>query len=86
MHEFIKKNSLIAGCACHSLQVVKDLEQANVDVDFYMKSFHPDNYWSATPKKERTGLFSVGQHDNMWCMRPEETTEFMKTVKKPLHS
>ena len=80
--EFIKKNGLIAGCACHNLEVPMALEKAGVDLDFYMKTFHSDNYWSATPKAERpaTGL---PRHDNMWCTDPQKTAAFMATVKKP---
>jgi hypothetical protein len=80
--EFAKTNGLIAGCACHDIQVPMTLEKASVDLDFYMKTLHHDNYWSATPKDKRSdggGAF----HDNMWCLKPEETIEFMKTVTKP---
>lgn len=79
--EFIRKNGLIAGCACHDLRVPMALEQAGVELDFYMKTFHHDNYWSATPKDERLD-YATAPHDNMWCLRPEETMEFMRTVKK----
>jgi hypothetical protein len=80
--EFIKKNGLIAGCACHNLEVPMALEKAGVGLDFYMKTFHHDNYWSATPKAERpaTGL---PRGDNMWCTDAPKTAEFMATVKKP---
>jgi len=80
--EFIKKNGLIAGCACHSLEVPIAMEKAGVKVDFYMKTLHSGDYWSATPKDEcpERGL---PPHDNMWCTRPEETIEFMRNVKKP---
>lgn len=79
--EFIKKNGLIAGCACHNLEVPMALEKAGVELDFYMKTLHSDDYWSATPKDERPE-FGLPRHDNMWCTNPEETIEFMKTVKK----
>ena len=79
--EFIKKNGLIAGCACHSLEVPMALEKAGVDVDFYMKTLHSDDYWSATPKAERPKR-GLPRGDGMWCTKPEETIEFMKTVKK----
>ncbi len=80
--EFIRKNGLIAGTAGHALEVPMALQTAGIDVDFFMKTLHGDNYWSATPEAERPkeGLPS---HDNMWCTRPAETIEFMKTVKKP---
>jgi hypothetical protein len=80
--EFIKRNGLIAGCACHSLEVPIALEAEGVDVDFYMKTLHSSDYWSATPKAERPER-GLPPHDNMWCTRPEETIKFMKNVKKP---
>jgi hypothetical protein len=80
--EFAKRNGLIAGSACHNLEVPAALEKAGVDLDFYMKTFHSDNYWSATPKAERPAQ-GLPPHDNMWCTQPEETAQFMATVKKP---
>ena len=80
--EFAKKNGLIAGTACHNLEVPMAMEKAGVDLDFYMKTFHSDNYWSATPKAERPAQ-GLPPHDNMWCINPEKTAEFMATVKKP---
>lgn len=80
--EFIRRNGLIAGCACHNLEVPMALEKAGVKVDFYMKTLHGDSYWSATPKAERP-KHRLPPHDNMWCTDPAETIEFMRTVKKP---
>jgi len=80
--EFIRKNNLIAGCACHNLEVPMALEKAGATPDFYMKTLHSDDYWSATPRAERPRQ-GLPSHDNMWCTQPEETIEFMKTVKKP---
>ena len=80
--EFIRQNGLIAGCACHSLEVPMALEKAGVEVDFYMKTLHSDNYWSATAKTERPSR-GLPPHDNMWCTNPAETIEFMRTVEKP---
>ena len=58
------------------------LEKEKVDVDFYMKTLHKDNYWSATPKEERPAT-GVPGHDNMWSVWPEKTIEFMNKVRKP---
>jgi hypothetical protein len=80
--EFIKDNGLIAGCACHALDVPRAMEKAGVELDFYMKTLHSDDYWSATPKAERP-VEGLPSHDNMWCTQPEETIEFMRAVKKP---
>jgi len=80
--EFIKKNGLIAGCACHSIEVPIALEKAGVDVDFYMNTLHSDDYWSATPKAERPE-HDLPPHDNMWRTKPEQTIEFFRGVSKP---
>jgi len=79
---FIKENALVAGIACHDLAVPMALENAGVDVDFYMKTLHKDDYWSATPKKHRPAV-GLPEHDNMWCVAPDKTIEFMGNVKKP---
>jgi len=80
--EFIKENGLIAGVACHNLEVPMALEKEGVDVDFYMKTLHHDKYFTAPPKDQRpeTGL---PNNDCMWCISPEKTVEFMKNVTKP---
>ncbi|MFB3906394.1 MAG: hypothetical protein ACE15E_23365 [Acidobacteriota bacterium] len=88
---FIRKNGLIAGTAAHSLEVPMALEKAGMEFDFYMKTFHRDDYWSAHPKQNRVEFSILGRnqsdhdqfHDNIRCLDPEETAEFMKRVTKP---
>jgi len=80
--EFIRSNGLPGGCACHGLEVPRALEQAGVELDFYMKTLHDDQYWSATPKAERPQQ-GLPRHDNMWCTDAPETAAFMKSVNKP---
>jgi hypothetical protein len=85
--EFIKQNGLIAGIGGHSVEVPIAVEKAKIDVDFYMKTLHHGNYWSATPKEKRVE-FNVDSgspydHDNIWEIAPENTIEFMKNVEKP---
>jgi len=85
--EFIKQNGLIAGIGGHSVEVPVAVEKAKIDVDFYMKTLHHGNYWSATPKEKRVE-FNVDSgspydHDNIWEIAPEKTIEFMKNVERP---
>ena len=85
--EFIKAQGLIAGIGGHSLQVPMAVEKARIQPDFYMKTLHPGDYWSATPKEERKE-FNVDSggpydYDNIWSITPEKTIEFMKTVDRP---
>jgi hypothetical protein len=84
---FIKENGVIAGVGGHSVEVPIACEKAGIKVDFYMQTVHDGNYWSATPKEDRVEWsvdnFGPDDHDNIWCLFPERTIEFMKKVDKP---
>jgi hypothetical protein len=92
----IKGNGLFAGIACHAIRVLKAVEAADIEVDFYMKTLHHGNYWSVAPKNKREYDIRVWDpkwdpkdetsgyyHDNIWCINPEGTIEYMKKIKKP---
>lgn len=91
MIELIKQAGVPAGVGGHSLNMPKACEAHNVDADYYVKTFHLDRYWSATPEENREQYDwmrrSAGDHDknndSMWCNNPDETAAFMETVKKP---
>jgi hypothetical protein len=72
--EDIKANGTIAGIGGHSLDVIIACEKAGLKPDFYMKTLHPGDYWSAKRQPP---------NDNIWSVTPEKTIEFMKKVKKP---
>ena len=85
--EMAKKHGLPVGVGGHSLQVPMLCEKNKVPCDFYVKTFHTDKYPSATPKPQRKEFIWLnggeGWYDNMWCINPEETIAFMKTITKP---
>jgi hypothetical protein len=85
--ELAKRHDLPVGVGGHSLLVPMNCEKHQVPCDFYVKTFHSDDYPSATPKHLRKEFIWLdggeGWYDNMWCINPEETIEFMKTVTKP---
>ena len=72
--EDIKANGSIAGIGAHSLDVVIACEKAGMEPDFYMKTLHRGDYWSATKQPS---------NDNIWSVTPEKTIEFMKQVNRP---
>jgi hypothetical protein len=72
--QFIKDQRVVAGIGGHAVEVPMACEKAGVNPDFYMKTLHPHTYWSADRQPE---------HDNVWCLTPQRTVEFMRTVKKP---
>jgi len=85
--ELSKAHNLPVGVGGHSLLVPMACEKHQVPCDFYVKTLHSDNYPSATPKESRKEFIWLdggeGWYDNMWCINPEETIEFMKAVTKP---
>jgi hypothetical protein len=72
--EDIKANGTIAGVGAHSLDVIIVCEKAGLKPDFYMKTLHRRDYWSASRQP---------QNDNIWSVTPEKTIEFMKEVNRP---
>ncbi|MCX5672195.1 MAG: hypothetical protein NTU94_12830, partial [Planctomycetota bacterium] len=85
--DLAKAYDLPVGVGGHSLQVAIGCEKHKVPADFYVKTLHRDDYPSATPKELRKEFIWLdggkGWYDNMWCINPEETIAFMKTVAKP---
>ncbi len=72
--DYIRSRNVVAGLAGHSIEVPMAVEQAGIEVDFYMKTLHSHQYWSAGRQPE---------NDNIWSKTPEKTIEFMRAVKKP---
>jgi radical SAM superfamily enzyme YgiQ (UPF0313 family) len=60
--------------------VIIECEKAKLDVDFYQKTLHTHDYYTA-PQAEEIG--PVGNHDNSWCNDPQAVVDFMATVRKP---
>lgn len=91
MVELIKAQGIPAGVGGHSLNMPVACERDKVNADYYVKTFHIDRYWSATPKEGRVEYDwmrgNAADHnknnDNMWCNNPEETAAFMEKVEKP---
>ena len=90
---------MVCGIGGHSLSVVTACEKQGLRPAFYVKTFHHDQYWSATPRENRKDMCWYGPggnstrsgvqpdhnefHDNIWCLEPEETAEVMKKVTVP---
>jgi hypothetical protein len=89
--DLIKAQGVPAGVGGHSLNMPIACEENKYDPDFYVKTFHMDRYWSATPEERRTEYDWMrgnasdhnANNDAMWCNNPEETAAFMETVDKP---
>jgi len=89
--DYMREFNVPSGLGAHDLETVKACVKAGFKPDFWVKTIHPDNYWSATPKENRR-VFDVvgpttnehgGYHDNMYCRNPQETIEYMSSLKEP---
>ena len=78
--QFIKSRKRVAGVAAHDLRVLIECEKAKLDVDFYQKTFHSHEYFTAPRPGEKD---AVGANDNSWCSDPQAVIDFMANVRKP---
>ena len=66
----------------HSLDVPIAVDTAGIETDFYMKTLHSGNYWSARRPEQQQDVIS-NRADNYWSMTPRETIRFMEEIKQP---
>lgn len=91
MIDLIKQQGIPGGVGGHSLNMPIACEKHDVNADFYVKTFHMDRYWSATPEDKRVEYDWMRRHsddhnannDNMWCNNPDETAAVMAKIEKP---
>jgi hypothetical protein len=72
--DLIRRNGLPAGIGAHKLETVKACVDAGLQPDFWVKTLHHCDYWSA--RKDV-------QNDNIWCVNPEETVAYMSALPQP---
>ena len=73
--DYIRSNGLITGIGAHKIETIKACVDAGFVPDFWMKTMHHYNYWSAGHPVE---------HDNKFDNNPSETIAYMKTLPQPL--
>jgi uncharacterized membrane protein YphA (DoxX/SURF4 family) len=89
--ELIRGQGYLYGLGAHSIQALQACDEAGLLPDFYMKTLHHDQYWSAHPRENRIPFSVDGErslkhdefHDNMFCLFPDESIEFMKKKNIP---
>jgi uncharacterized membrane protein YphA (DoxX/SURF4 family) len=72
--DMIRSNGLSVGIGAHKIETIKKCVELGLEHDFWMKTLHNHDYWSA---KHPTW------NDNMYCFDPAETIRFMETLEKP---
>jgi uncharacterized membrane protein YphA (DoxX/SURF4 family) len=73
--EEIRSHGKPAGIGAHRIEAIKVCVEHGLKPDFWVKTCHSHNYWSAQPGSE--------WKDNMFDYDPAETIRFMGTLKEP---
>ena len=90
--EKIKSEGFIAGLGAHTIDSLIACEENGIIPDYYMKTMHHDQYWSAHPRENRVPFEQDGQvyldhnkyHQNIFCGFPERTVEFVNNTTVPV--
>lgn len=80
--EFVKSQGVPAGIGAHKLEVIQEAEKGRFAADFYVKTLHHAQYWSARRSDERVDVVD-NKSDNYWDLDPDKTIGFMQEVEKP---
>jgi uncharacterized membrane protein YphA (DoxX/SURF4 family) len=72
--KMVRGNGLPAGIGAHKLDTVKACVERGLKPDYWVKTLHHINYWSAKPQPE---------NDNIWCTNPDETIAYMAEREEP---
>ena len=72
--DLTRENGLPAGIGAHNLETIMGCVEKGIKPDFWVKTLHHCNYWSAN---------KVNQNDNIWCVNPEETIAYMNDLEEP---
>lgn len=92
MLDYIRKQGYVAGLASHTVDALIACEEQGIIPDYYMKTMHHDNYWSAHPIENRVPFEVDGKnhldhnkfHNNCFCLFPDRTVEFVNRATVPV--
>jgi uncharacterized membrane protein YphA (DoxX/SURF4 family) len=73
--DFVRQNGLLVGIGAHKIETVKACVDTGFKTDFWMKTMHHHNYWSANNPE---------WHDNKFDFSPEETIRYINELKEPV--
>ena len=92
MIDYIREKGFVAGLGAHTIDTLITCEEMGIIPDYYMKTMHHDNYWSAHPRENRVPFEVDGKkspdhnqfHNNLFCLFPDRVVEFVNRLKVPV--
>jgi hypothetical protein len=92
MMDKIRSQGYTAGLASHTVDALIACEEQGIIPDYYMKTMHHDQYWSAHPMENRVPFEVDGKnyldhnkfHNNIFCLFPDRTIDFVTRATVPV--
>ena len=92
MINHIRQQGYSAGLGAHSVESLIACADQGIIPDYYMKTMHHDQYWSAHPRENRVVFEVDGKnyldhnrfHNNMFCLFPEKVIDFVSKTTVPV--
>lgn len=78
--EYIRAQKRVAGVAAHDLRVIVECERRKLDVDFYQKTLHINEYFTGPKPGD---VDRVGKNDNSWCSDAQAVIDVFAKINKP---
>ncbi len=72
--QYIRDRGVSVGIGAHRIETIQACVDQGFNPDFWMKTLHDHNYWSAKHPE---------WHDNMYCFNPSKTIEYMESLPQP---
>ena len=84
--DLIRSYGKPAGIGAHRVESIRACVENGVKPDFWVKTLHTHDYWSAQVDLENKDVPEPGWKDNNFCHKPEETIAYMATLEAAMDS
>jgi len=81
--ELIRSYGKPAGVGAHRIETIIACVDHGIRPDFWVKTLHTHDYWSAQVDLERKDVPEPGWKDNNFCHKPQETIDYMNKLEEP---
>lgn len=81
--ELIRSYGIPAGIGAHRIETIQTCVSHGIKPDFWVKTLHHHNYWSAQVDTEKKSTIDADYKDNIFCFKPQMTIDFMNSLEEP---
>lgn len=72
--QYVRDQNVSLGIGAHRIETIQACVEQGFNPDFWMKTLHDHDYWSAKHPE---------WHDNLYCFNPAKTIEYMESLPQP---